>query len=891
MQDPRVEATEIYILDGQRGELIHAFHRGLSEECVAEARATPIRLGEGIIGNVASTGEAVFVADLSRNGGLHRECLKKEEYASLFSCPIKSADRVWGLWNLFFKSERLPSRYLNWLAASAELLAIAFECSQALAEGNARLELLKESEKKYRELVEDINDGYLVVRGNRILFANRRVGEYLGMPVGKIIGRSFLEYMTPESLDKSRQIYERTKQGEKPPEVAEFEFQRADGTRVSVEARFKEIAYEGKRAYSVLLRDITERRRAEEALRESEEKFRLAFENAKDAILWADAETGLIINCNKAAEILLERKREEIIGHHQSTVHPPQKAEYYTQLFKHHIEQGGAADDEAEVITKSGRTKPVHITASVTLVGGKPIIQGIFRDVTERKQVEQRLQESREMLRGMIESAAAGIYMVQEGKFRYVSPLFEEISGYTKDELIGTYSLAYIHPEDREATRKRAIENLKGQSNLPHEFRFMKKDGKPIWILEKVASIQYKGQRAAVGSFMDITERKRLQDMFLQSQKMEGIGRLAGGIAHDFNNLLLAITGYASFARDALSPGNPARRDIDKVLEAANRAATLTQRLLAFSRRQILNPQVINLNNLIHSLDEMLRRLIGEDIHLVIVPAPNLGAVQVDPSQIEQVIVNLAVNARDAMPDGGRLTIETANVTLDEKYPGQHLVPTPGHFVMLSISDTGIGMTKEVKEHLFEPFFTTKEVGKGTGLGLATVYGIVKQHQGHINVYSEPGQGTTVKVYLPRVDGRAESPGVEEEDHTPCGSETVLVVEDDSAVRRLLVRVLRELGYTVLEATHGGEALEVADEHAGNIHLLLTDVVMPEMNGKALADRLSARHPDLRVLYISGYTDNSIAERHIVDHSADFLEKPFTVATLARKVRQVLDKS
>ena len=210
---------------------------------------------------------------------------------------------------------------------------------------------------------------------------------------------------------------------------------------------------------------------------------------------------------------------------------------------------------------------------------------------------------------------------------------------------------------------------------------------------------------------------------------------------------------------------------------------------------------------------------------------------------------------------------------------------------MLSISDTGIGMTKEVKEHLFEPFFTTKEVGKGTGLGLATVYGIVKQHQGHINVYSEPGQGTTVKVYLPRVDGRAESPGVEEEDHTPCGSETVLVVEDDSAVRRLLVRVLRELGYTVLEATHGGEALEVADEHAGNIHLLLTDVVMPEMNGKALADRLSARHPDLRVLYISGYTDNSIAERHIVDHSADFLEKPFTVATLARKVRQVLDKS
>jgi nitrogen-specific signal transduction histidine kinase len=395
----------------------------------------------------------------------------------------------------------------------------------------------------------------------------------------------------------------------------------------------------------------------------------------------------------------------------------------------------------------------------------------------------------------------------------------------------------------------------------------------------------------------DITERKRaeeematLQEQLRQSQKMEAIGRLAGGIAHDFNNLLTVIKGYSQLSLPELKEGDPLKGNIEEIKRAADRAANLTRQLLAFSRRQVMEMKVIDLNTILQDLHKMLLRVIGEDIELATVLAEDLGRAKTDPSQIEQVIINLAVNARDAMPNGGKLTIETANIELDEIYARNHIAVTPGRYVMFAVSDTGVGMTPEVRERVFEPFFTTKEKGKGTGLGLSTVYGIVKQSEGNIWVYSEPGKGTTFKIYLPRADEPLEELKKVEIKEIPHGSETILVVEDEEEVRKLTVAVLKKYGYTVLEAPQGLDAFLICEEHKGLIHLLVTDVVMPKMSGRELADRVATIRPEIKVLYMSGYTDNTISHHGILEEGIDYIQKPFTVEGMARKIREVLDK-
>jgi signal transduction histidine kinase/ActR/RegA family two-component response regulator len=380
-----------------------------------------------------------------------------------------------------------------------------------------------------------------------------------------------------------------------------------------------------------------------------------------------------------------------------------------------------------------------------------------------------------------------------------------------------------------------------------------------------------------------------LERQFRQAQRLESIGRLAGGVAHDFNNLLTVINSYADFAAEALRRADPVRADIDQIREAGRRASALTRQLLAFSRRQVLEPKILCLNEVIEALEPMLRRLIGEDIDFKTRLAPELGSVNADPAQIEQVLMNLAVNARDAMPKGGMLTIETADVELDAAYSAFHTEIECGRYVMLAVTDNGIGMTEAVREHIFEPFYTTKAKGQGTGLGLATVYGTVKQSGGHIAVYSEPGQGATFKIYLPRTDG---APGVESpevESPRSRGDETILVVEDEAPVRALAERILAASGYEVLAAANGGEAL-LQCEKRPDIDLLLTDVVMPKMSGKDLAERLHKLIPNLRVLYMSGYTDNAIVHHGVLDKGTHFISKPFTAAELNRKVRRVLDE-
>ena len=385
-------------------------------------------------------------------------------------------------------------------------------------------------------------------------------------------------------------------------------------------------------------------------------------------------------------------------------------------------------------------------------------------------------------------------------------------------------------------------------------------------------------------------ERKKLEEQLRQAQKMEAIGQLTGGIAHDFNNMLTVIIGYSELMLQRLKADDPLRSEVEQVKEAGVRASLLTRQLLAFSRKQVLQPRVLDLNAVLTNMDRMLQRLIGEDIDLVTVPAPGLGRVLADPGQIEQVIMNLAVNARDAMPQGGKLTTETANVELDEAYARQHGPVQPGPYVMLAVSDTGCGMDAETQARIFEPFFTTKEVGKGTGLGLSTVYGIVKQSSGDIWVYSEPGRGTTFKIYLPWVEGAVDTvePGV-----APArdvrGSETILLVEDDVGIRRLVRQVLAERGYWVLEAIHGTHAIQISEQHTVPIHLLVTDVVMPGMSGRELAEHLKPSRPNMKVLFMSGYTDKAIVHHGELDPGTAYLQKPFTPDALAREVREVLD--
>ena len=418
-----------------------------------------------------------------------------------------------------------------------------------------------------------------------------------------------------------------------------------------------------------------------------------------------------------------------------------------------------------------------------------------------------------------------------------------------------------------------------------------RKDGSTFW--NNVALSPIRGTDGAVLRFVgvqtDVTARRQLEAQFLQAQKMEAVGRLAGGIAHDFNNLLSVILSYADITLNDLKTDDPLAADIREIRTAGLRAAQLTKQLLAFSRQQLLETKVLNLNDSLAGMEKMLRRLLGADVEVTILPAPGLWNVKADPGQIEQVVMNLAVNARDAMPQGGMLTVETANVTLDEEYARAHLHVSPGSYVQLAVSDNGMGMTKETVASVFEPFFTTKEQGKGTGLGLATVFGIVKQSGGHIFVYSEPMKGTTFKVYLPVAVGVADADhpaDLPPEPQTRSG--TILLVEDEDQVRVLARNILRRQGYVILEAANGGEALLICEQHAAKIDLLLTDVVLPRMSGRELAERLVPMRPNMKVMYMSGYTDDAMFQHGIIDSGVAFLQKPLTPSALTRKVGELL---
>jgi PAS domain S-box-containing protein len=513
-------------------------------------------------------------------------------------------------------------------------------------------------------------------------------------------------------------------------------------------------------------------------------------------------------------------------------------------------------------------------------------------EIVKHQMATEQLRQSEEQFRLIAENIVDLIAVLDlEGKRLYNSPSYQDILG-DPTAMRGSDSFNEIHPDDREKIRTIFQETVSTGQGQRSEYRFLLADGQIRYIESQGSVIRDETGKTAkvIVVSRDVTERNHLEDRLRQAEKMEAVGQLAGGVAHDFNNLLTIINGYSNILLEQLSLNDEQRFHVTEILSAGNRAAGLTRQLLAFSRRQTLVPVVLDLNVVVRDMDKMLRRLIGEDIDLVTVAGDGLWNVKADPGQMEQVMLNLAVNARDAMPGGGKLTVETANVVLDESSVHSHAFAKPGPHVMLAVSDSGAGMDAQIQARIFEPFFTTKGPGQGTGLGLSTVFGIVKQSKGHIWVYSEVGCGTTFKIYLPRVEESLEhaEPAIAHTDLCQ-GSETVLVVEDEEAVRILIRRILESSGYRVLEARHGAEALVICDEHKEPIHLLMTDVIMPEMSGMQLVKRVAAQRPEMKILFMSGYADNAILHHGVLEPGTNFLQKPFAPNFVLRKVRAVLD--
>jgi two-component system cell cycle sensor histidine kinase/response regulator CckA len=641
--------------------------------------------------------------------------------------------------------------------------------------------------------------------------------------------------------------------------------------------------------YLLLRRGMNERSEYQESIA----SLARIVESSADAVISKSLD-GTVTSWNKAAEKIFGYTAEEIVGQSIYILFQAEKGEETRQILKRIKEGQSVARFETVCLSKEGKAIDVSFTLSPIRDAEEKItgISIIGRDETINKKMAEALKQSEQDYHGLFDNAHDALLLLdpEDETVLDVNNRACAIYGFSKSEFIGM-SLELLTKDVARSKQQIQLALEKGEIQTFESVQY-RKDGSEIYLEINTALVYYKGRKALLSINRDITERKLLEDQFRQSQKMEAVGRLAGGIAHDFNNLLTAIIGYSQLALRGVKPENALRNYFEEIEKAGKRAAGLTGKMLAFSRKQVIQPKLINLNNAIADMEKMVGRLIGEDVEIKTFLHPTLWQVKADLGQIEQVLMNLVVNARDAMPKGGKLTLNTGNVKLDEGYARHHIDVEPGDYVMLAVSDTGIGMDAKIMSHLFEPFFTTKEPGKGTGLGLSTVYGIVKQNSGHIWVYSEPDIGTTFKVYLPRVKGESD---VEEQIDIPVvqtlGNETILIVEDEQAVRYLVKQILHAKDYKVLEASNGVDALLLLEQLAEPPQLLVTDVIMPFMSGREFADKAIAMHKDMKVLFMSGYTDDAIVQHGILDSNVAFIQKPFTTVSLANKVREVLDSN
>ena len=785
------------------------------------------------------------------------------------------------------------------------------------------------------QLIESAPEGIAVLDNQHtVLRINREFTRMFGYTSAEIVGKTLDLLVPAERGNESSFITNALDRGQ--PINVETVRRRRDGSSVAVSILGTPIKVSGSPvALYLIYRDITQSKQAELALMESESKFRAVAETAATTICIHDNQRFLYVN--PAGEKMTGYSRGELMHMDPLALAHPDSREAMRQRSKARYRgEPVPSRYEARIVIKGGEVRWLDLSVSSIRFEGRQATLATAVDITERKRAEA-LQAALYRIADQT-SAFTDLEAFYPAIHSIVGELMDAHNFYIAlyDENSARLSFPYfVDQEDPTPAPKPLGKGLTeyvlrtGEPLLASPERFaelarlgeverigapsidwlgvpVKKGDKPFGALvvqSYTENVRYSESDMEVLNFVaqhvaTAIERKRAEHalrqsekQLWQSQKMEAVGRLAGGVAHDFNNLLTVIKGYTELMLSDLKPSDPLRPEMEEVQKAADRAAALTRQLLAFSRRQVLAPKVVNLNYLVEDMNKLLRRLLGEDIELAIKLADHLGCVKADPGQIEQVIMNLAVNARDAMPKGGKLTLETANLELDEGYSREHVMVKPGPYVMLAIADTGSGMDAETLAHVFEPFFTTKEQGKGTGLGLSTVYGIVKQSDGYIWPYSEPGIGTTFKIYLPLVDEMAEreqaraqlSPGL-------GGQETILLVEDEEGVRGLTRQLLQRHGYTVLEAEHGQDALMLCERFSGPIHLLLSDVVLAQMSGRELVERLGPLRPEMKVLYMSGYSDEAIIHHGVLKPGTAFLQKPFTTESLMRKVREVIDK-
>ncbi len=777
------------------------------------------------------------------------------------------------------------------------LVSVGAQMAMAIERKRADQELRKREEEN--TIIFNSVPGMIVFKDRecRLIRANRATAEFFGLPAEEIQGLLISDLWPDLEGESEREDREVMETGQ--PKMGIIARWRAASGEEKI-IRTHRIPYrdqDGQIAGVIVLgTDITEQRKSRELLEKAQYQNELILQCAGEGICGVDRK-GRCTMVNSAAAELTGWGRDELLGlemhkvwHHSRVDGTPYPVEdcHVSKVFR----DGTPRRVSDEVFwRKDGSSFPVEYVATPMLEGDEIVGAVVtFRDVTREHHARSILQDSESRYRLLVENASYAIFRTSsDGRFLEANHALATMLGYSsKDELLtlNIRDSIYVNPEHRDPLVHETITHGRIEGR---EVEWKKKDGTHLIVVLSARVVRDTGGYCFEGIAENITERRVLETQLRQAQKMEAVGRLAGGVAHDFNNLLMVIKGHSELLLERTAPGHPDFRKVDQIKKAADRAAGLTRQLLAFSRMQVMQPRVMDLNATVIEMGKMLPRLIGEDIELKILTKPDLGRVKADPGQIEQVILNLSVNARDAMPNGGKLVIETKNAELDEGYARVHPPLVPGSFVMLAVSDTGTGMDAATQAHIFEPFFTTKEMGKGTGLGLATVYGVVKQSGGYIWAYSEPGMGTSFKIFLPRV---SETADVEREkrphEEPPRGEGTILLAEDERDVREVAREFLELSGYTVIEAKDGAEAVELAAKHSGAIDLLLTDMVMPGMSGRELSARLTAMRAGLRVIYMSGYTEYAALRHGDADPDRIMLQKPFTRAVLVHTVRKVL---
>ncbi|MEE4359234.1 MAG: PAS domain S-box protein [Desulfococcaceae bacterium] len=725
------------------------------------------------------------------------------------------------------------------------------------------------------------------------LKVNPAFTETLGFSEEEFLQKPFLDFIHPDDVEATRSVVKNElKSGSK---VINFEnrYLCKDGTYRWLNWVSHPVPEKGK-TYAVA-HDITERKRTDIKLEESRRLLEYSGRMARVGGWELDAESMEVIwtdETYRIHEVPLHQKpslEEALLFFH------PEDRKRLTDAIESALHQGQPYDLELRFITAKGKHLWTRANCQPEVVRGRTVrLRGIFQDITDRRQAEESLRESEERFRALHNASFGGIVIHDRGIILECNQGISDITGYSAKELTGMDGLLLIAEEAREMV----MSNILAGYEKPYEATGLRKNGEKYPLRLEARNVPYKGKKVRTVEFRDISEmkqaealREKLEAQLTQAQKMEAVGRLAGGVAHDFNNMLSVIIGHAEMLLDLAEPVRPFYTGLEEIKKAAVRSAELTRQLLAFARRQTVAPRVLNLNLTLEGMAKMLHRLIGEDISLSWIPGKDLWPVRIDPAQIDQILANLCVNARDAISGVGRITVETKNIALDQDYCTAHSGFIPGEYVMLAVSDNGCGMDAETQKHIFEPFFTTKEMGKGTGLGLATIYGVVKQNKGFIYVYSEKNQGTVFKIYLPRYRGDAVQMQKESLQESPVqGKEMILLVEDEPAILKMVTMILEKMGYRVFAADSPSEAIRFAQKHAGQIHLLMTDVVMPEMNGRDLAKKIKLLQDGIRCLFMSGYTANVIAHHGVLEPGVHFIQKPFTKKSLALKIRKILDE-